>query len=316
MNMSNEIILRSVYGKVNQVYFIQPCPNPKTGKLPACVKTVDSNGDMILSEKEVQEMNAGNVHYVAANHVFEIVDGTHFNLDDVVDKANWESIEYCNWIAKDRFERDGNGDLVVDGNARKYGVADLYVERPGEFTKAKVNRKQLVFQACQYIYEDSEKDRIKKCRVLGRNLNNAMPADILDFLIERAERDPRKIIELYEGEDWKMHLFLLDAVDRGVIRKVDGIYKYDDKMLGASIESTITFLRDIRFKSLLNIIKRETYPEFLTQKEIEDIEVHSTDNIPHFNQDKTDEKTDNKPSDEDPKPVIRAVSPKPTQTKK
>ena len=54
--MSNVIILRSVYGKVNQTYFIQPCPNPRTGKLPLCVKTVDSNGDMILSEDEIRKM--------------------------------------------------------------------------------------------------------------------------------------------------------------------------------------------------------------------------------------------------------------------
>lgn len=94
--MNNEIILRSVYGKVNQIYFIQPCPNPKTGKLPPCVKTVDSHGDMILSEDEIQRMNAGLIHFVAANHVFEIVDGTTFNLDDVVDKAHWEAIEHCN----------------------------------------------------------------------------------------------------------------------------------------------------------------------------------------------------------------------------
>lgn len=88
MYMNNEIILRSVYGKVMQTYFIQPCPNPKTGKLPACVKTVDSHGDMILSEDEIKRMNAGLVHFVPASHVFEIVDGTTFNLDDIVDKAN------------------------------------------------------------------------------------------------------------------------------------------------------------------------------------------------------------------------------------
>ena len=55
--MSNEIILRSVYGKVNQTYFIQPCPNPRTGRLPDCVRTVDSNGDMILSEDDVRKMS-------------------------------------------------------------------------------------------------------------------------------------------------------------------------------------------------------------------------------------------------------------------
>lgn len=280
--MNNEIILRSVYGKVGQTYFIQPCPNPKTGKLPPCVKTVDSHGDMILSEDEVKRMNNGEVHFVPANYVFEIVDGTTYNLEDVVDKANWEAIEHCNWIAKDRYQRDANGDLIIDGGAKRYGVADLYIERVGEFTKAKVDKKQYIHRASSYIYEDSESERIKKARVLGRNLSNAIPADVLDFLIEIAEKNPKKIIDLYEGEDWKMHLFILDAIDRGVIRKADGIYKYDDKMLGGSIEATITFLRDIRFKKILDSIKRETYPNLLTKTEIKDLEEDITSGIPHF----------------------------------
>lgn len=282
--MSNEIILRSVYGKVGQIYFINPCPNPKTGKLPACVKTVDSQGDMILSEDEIKRMNSGEVHYVPADYVFEIVDGTGFNLDDVVDKANWEAIENCNWIAKDRNQRDDQGNLIIDGNAKRYGIADLYVFRPGQATKNKVDKKQYIYRALSYIYEDAESERIKKCRVLGRNLNTAIPVDILDYLIEIAEKTPKKIIDLYEGEDWKMHLFILDAVDRGVIRKADGIYKYDDKMLGGTIESTITFLRDIRFKKLVDSIKRETYPNLQTKSEILEMESELTVGIPHFDE--------------------------------
>ena len=280
--MNNEIIIRSVYGKVNQIYFIQPCPNPKTGKLPACVKTVNSNGDMILSEEEVAKMNRGEVHYVPADHVFQIVDGTRFDLDDIVDKANWQAIEHCNWIAKSRFERDAEGNLVIDGNSRKYGVADLYVEHPGEITRTRVSKKQLIHRACDYVYEDSESERLKKCRVLGRNLSSAMPADVLDFLIENAEKDPNKIIALYEGEDWKMHLFILDAVDRGVIRKGEGIYRYDDKTLGASMEAVILLFRDVRYKKLVDSIKRETYPNLLPKSEIEALENELTNGIPHF----------------------------------
>lgn len=280
--MNNEIILRSAYGKVGQTYFIQPCPNPRTGRLPDCVRTVDSNGDMILSEEDVKKMSSGIAHFVASNHVFEIMDGTSYDLDDIVDAANWASIEYCNWIAKDRFQRDAEGNLIVDGGARKYGVADLYVERPGEMVQFKVNKKEQIFNAERYIYEDSEAERIKKCRVLGRNLTKAIPADILDFLLEIAAKDPKKIINLYEGEDWKMHLFLLDAIDRGVIRKADGIYKYDDKMLGGSLEATITFLRDIRFKKLLDSIKRETYPELQPKQVISEMEEEFTKDVPYF----------------------------------
>lgn len=289
--MNDEIVLRSVYGKVDQTYFIQPCPNPRTGVFPPCVKTVNSNGDMILSEEEVRKMNAGEVHYVPADHVFEITDGTTFDLSDIVDAANWEAIKYCNWIAKDRFERDSNGNLIIDGNAKKYGAGKLYIHRPGEISKARVSRKQLVFRASQYIYDESHEELVKKCRVLGRDLSNARPADVLDYLIERAEKDPQKIIELYEGEDWKMHLFILDAMDRGVIRKNEGLYKYDDKMLGGTIEATIILLRDPRYKAILNSIKAETYPELLTKSEIQDIVDSQTDGIPHFDEPKTKAKT-------------------------
>ena len=267
--MNNEIILRSVYGKVNQIYFIQPCPNPRTGKFPDCVKTVDSHGDMILSEDDVKAMSSGEKHFIPANFVFEIVDGTRFDLDDIVDKAKWEAIEYCNWIAKDRYQRDSEGNLIIDGGTKRYGVADLYVERPGEITKVKLNKKQLVHRACSYIYEDSEQERIKKCKVLGRNLSNAMPSDIEDYLINFAEKDPKKIINLYEGEDWKMQLFIIDAIERGVIRRSEGIYKYDDKILGASMESVIIFLRDVRFKKILDSLKRETYPNLLPKQDID-----------------------------------------------
>ena len=283
--MSNEIILRSVYGKVSQIYFIQPCPNPRTGRLPECVKMVKGtpgNTEMILSEADIAAMSRGEKHFIPADEVFSIVDGTHFDLDDIVDKAKWEAIEHCNWIAKDRYQRDAEGNLIIDGGAKRYGVADLYVERPGEITKAKVNKKTVIFKALTYIYEDSEADRIKKCKVLGRNLSTAAPADILDFLIETAEKNPKKIIDLYESEDWKMHLFILDAIDKGVIRKSDGIYKYDDKMLGASLEATVTFLRDIRYKKILDSIKRETYPELQPKQVIAEMEDEFTKDIPHF----------------------------------
>ena len=111
---------------------------------------------------------------------------------------------------------------------------------------------------------------------------NAFPADVLDYLIEISEKTPSRIKDLYEGEDWKMHLFILDAIDKGVIRKVDGLFKYDDKIIGGTIEASIIFLRDIRYKKILDSIKRETYPNLLTKNEIDEINNDVTKGIPHF----------------------------------
>lgn len=285
--MSNVIVLRSAYARVGKEYFISPCPDPKTGRLPQCVKTVNSVGDMILSEKEVEQMGLGLAHFIPADHVFHVTDGTSFNLDDVVDAANWEAIKHCNWIAKDRDERDSMGNLLIDGSARKYGVADLYVERPGEEVRLKMTKKQLIFRASQYVYEDTESNRIKKAKVLGRDMRNAMTADVLDFLIETCEKYPEKVIKIYEGEDWKLHLFVLEAIDRHVIRKIAGSYMYDDKHLGGSMEAVIETVKDFRYKQMVDSIKKETYPEYGTRDSIEAAKDGMTSGIPHFDEDLT-----------------------------
>lgn len=265
--MNNVLIIRSVYGKVNQIYYIEPCPNPRTGRLPQCVKTVNSDGDMILSEKEVAAMNAGTVHFIPAGFTFEIIDGKTYDLDDLVQAAEWEAIEHCNWIAKDRYERNANGELIIDGGAKRYGVAELYVDRPGEVAASKVSKKRLVTRANTYVFDDTESNLVKKAKVMGRDLSRANPSDVVDYLTEIAERNPQKIINLYEGEDWKIHLFILEAIERGVIRLVDTFYKYDDKILGASLESTMIFLKDLRYKAILNSIKKETYPDYMSAEE-------------------------------------------------
>lgn len=57
-----------------------------------------------------------------------------------------------------------------------------------------------VINALTYIYADSEADRIKKAKILNRNLSVVYPADVLAFLIKIAEKEPEKILDLYEGK--------------------------------------------------------------------------------------------------------------------
>jgi len=54
----NIIVLRSVFGKVGQIIYIEPCKDPKTGRYPDCVRRVNSMGDMILSD---EDRNSGKI---------------------------------------------------------------------------------------------------------------------------------------------------------------------------------------------------------------------------------------------------------------
>ena len=71
IELSQKIVLRSVRGKVGNVIKIQPCKNPETGEYPECVKKVDSNDNMILSERE---RNVLTLRYIVGATQNEIAD--------------------------------------------------------------------------------------------------------------------------------------------------------------------------------------------------------------------------------------------------
>lgn len=255
------IILRSVYGKVGMKYYLNPVKDPRSGRFPECVKLVNSNGDMILTDAE---RNSGKV-YIAINRMFVVEDGTTFDLNDPWDKAEWEAIQFSPVIALARDQRDAKGNLLIDGDKKRYGTAELYVERPGYATAKRVSKKRLIHDAEDYILRDPQgaEGRLKMAKLLGKNMRNAPDADIEDFLLLIAEKDPEKIINLYRGDDINLRLLFIDAKDKGIIYIKNKVYLYSENqiVLGATDDAVITWMKDIRNRKVLELIRRETYPE-------------------------------------------------------
>jgi hypothetical protein len=74
---SNLIILRSVY-KITEM-IVEPARNPKTGRYPECVRPLDSNGNMVLSD---QDRKKSIDLLIPENKAIKIFDGKTFDLDD------------------------------------------------------------------------------------------------------------------------------------------------------------------------------------------------------------------------------------------
>lgn len=255
----SKIVLRSVFGKVGMKYYIQPCKD-KNGNWPECVKQVDSFGNMIVSDAE---RNSGKP-FIKVTETFTVEDGKTFDLTDPWDKARWEAIRNCPMIADFRGQRDAKGNLIIDGDSKRYGRAELYIERPGVEVQKKISKRQKIHDAESYIFDDPKgaEGRLKVARILGKHMSHASDSDIKDYLLEIASRDPDKIIKLYTGEDLELRTLFLDARDKGVIRSVSGIYVYGDGIsLGGTIDVVISWMRDPRNKKLLESIKRDTYPD-------------------------------------------------------
>lgn len=266
--MDNIVILRSVYGKVGQKYFLTPVKDPKTGRYPDCVKQVNSNGDMIMSDNE---RNSGDP-FIAVDRVFTITDGTQFDLNDPYQRVQWEAIKNSPIIAPSRDARDSKGNLLIDGAKAegmvaqmraRYGVAELYVETPGVEVASRVNRKRKVHDAETYIYEDPKgaEGRVLKARLLGKNMKNAPDSEVTMYLLKIAEKDPNKIIDLYTGTDTALRLLLIEAKERKIIVIKNKVYMFDEIALGVTDDAVIAFFKDPKNSKIVNFIMQETYPE-------------------------------------------------------
>lgn len=276
MQMDNIIHLRSVYGKVGQTYFLQPVIDPKTGRFPDCVRKVDSKGDMILSD---EDKNSGKP-LIPENRVFTIKDGDTFDLNDPWKKAEWESIKNSPIIAPSRDARDARGNLLIDGAKAegriaqmraRYGVAELYVETPGVEVAAKVNMKRKIHDAETYIFEDQKgaEGRALRAKLLGREMKNAPDSEVMNFLLQIANKDPQKIIDLYTGTDTNLRLLFIEAKERKVIIVKNKVYMYGNVVLGTTDDSVIEFFKVPKNAKLVELITRDTYPEMYPEEEEE-----------------------------------------------
>lgn len=279
-DLSQKIILRSVRGKVGNIVKIQPCKNPETGEYATCVKRVDSNGDMILSEKERNDPNR--IYFVKETDVFDIVDGTTFDLSNVRQRFIWEAIQYCPLIAPDYYAKDSKGNSLINGtpgdytlkdylnrNPRRFGIAELYIERPGVEANRRVSRRKLKHDAESFIYNDDRgyDGRVLKARLLGHRMEGMADADVTDYLLQVADKDPDKIINLYTGGDTAVRLLFIEARDKNIIIHKNKLYTYaDNVVLGATDDAAILFLKDPRNANVYKLIKQDTYPELTTKE--------------------------------------------------
>ena len=268
--INNLVVLRSVFGKVGQKYYLNPAKDAKTGRYPECVKHVNSQGDLILTDAE---RNSGK-YYVKEDEVIIVEDGTTFDLNNEVEAARWEAIKNCPLIAPERFAKDANGNNLIDGTTDmrskkpRYGIAELYVDRPGLDSKNRVTKKKLIHEAVAYILDDERgyEGHLLRAKLLGKKMENMPASDVEDYLIQVAEKDPQKIISLYTGDDLTLRLLFYDAKDKHVIIRKNGVYIYSDNtVLGATDDAALSWMKQARNKKTLDLMSRDTYPEMYAE---------------------------------------------------
>lgn len=278
ITFDNIIVLRNIYDKVTDMkYYLQPCRDKVTGQYPKCVKKVleYGKGQMIMSDKERDEYSEGKVAFFPEDQIFVIQNGKTYNLDNMWDAAEWECIKNHQLIVPDRNARDSQGNLIIDGpistpnKPTRNGIAELYIDRPGLDTQRRVSKKQLRHRAESFIYDDvrGADGQRNMARILGKDMSNQPIADVIDFLTRIAEKDPEKIINLYTGGDISLRLLFIEAKEKHVIYLKNKLYLYGDSIvLGATDDAVLAWMKDPKNLQVLELIKKDTYPEYQVQE--------------------------------------------------
>ena len=261
--MDNKVItIRSVY-KVKEYHF-QPTKQPNGLNWPWVKQTrvgLDGRSEMVLSDAE--RNNPESAYFIPEDLDVVVVDGTTFNLADKRQANIWNAIKNHDLFAPSRDARDENGVLLIDGDAKKYGTAELYIDVPGEESERSVSRKKLIMQAFRYVEEDSVDGRLTKCKLLGKNMKYAPSSDVEDYLYQVAEKSPNKIIDLYTNGDTALRLLLIEAKDKNIIRKKNGVLMYGESVLGMTDDAVILFFKTPSNKAIFEEIKKATFPQFV-----------------------------------------------------
>lgn len=269
-SLENKIItIRSAYGKLKEYHF-QPCKQRNGLNQPFVRKVrynADGSSEMILSEADMRDPESA--YFIPEDMDIVVTDGTTFDLSDPLQKNKWLAIKDSDLIVPTRDAKDEHGNLIIDGDKRRYGLAELWVDVPGEQSEKSVNRKKLITKAWTYIENDSVSGRLTKCKLLGRVMRNAPDSDVMDYLYQKAEKSPATVIELYTSSDMALKLLIIDAKDRNKIIKKNGMFMYGDNILGATDDAVIQFCKTPANKKVLDMLKADVYPEYARQTENE-----------------------------------------------
>lgn len=240
---------------------------------------------MDLSEAERADPN--HIYFIPEDMDITVTEGTTFDLSDPLQYNKWMAIKDSDVIAPMRDARDADGNLLIDGNKQRYGIAELYVDVAGEDSERSINRRKTIHQAVDFVLNDSMNGILTKCRLLGRNMKNAPFTDAQDYLLQEADKHPSRIIDLYTGQDSGLQLLLLDAKEKGILVKKNGWFMYGETNLGANDDAVITFLKTPLNKPILDALKLHVYPEYAVQLQKAEEPVNTPVEAPPINPPKT-----------------------------
>jgi hypothetical protein len=72
---------------------------------------------------------------------------------------------------------------------------------------------------------------------------------------------------------------MIDAKEKNIIRKTNGLWMYGDNVLGATDDAILLYMKTPQNKVIYDALRDETYPEYAKKAEVVKLDIESADEI-------------------------------------
>ena len=216
----------------------------KTGKTtvnPVKDSTGWYRGIPRLSEEDKRKLKV----YATPESRFTLYDGVTFDLAREDQRVTWEWVKYAPCIAP------------TQEAVQHTRGAEFYPFIEDKAAEEAVATKLVKYKATNYIVQDNPINYAARALLLGVNMKHMKPIVIQEFLLDIAETDPGRILEVYESQEMSTKLMFLKAIEKNVIIRDGQTYRFGNSILGMTEKSCVAWLRDSKHKHLVEAIENE-----------------------------------------------------------
>lgn len=237
------ITLKNVFGHKDSKMVIFPVRDARTGWYKGIDKLSDEekkntkfwiDPDDAPKDRPVKETITHNVA---------------FDLNDSVQEMTWNWVKFHSAIAEN-----------ID-KAQK-SKAYYYIDNKNVEDQKALDADDLLLDVLTLIKNDRDDNLSGRARVLGFNMEGESPTAIRRFLnkMAKSKASIHRVNDAYNADGMAIQLLFLKAVDKNVIKQVNGIFMYSTAPLGPTEESCVKYLQDPINRELVLSIEKEINP--------------------------------------------------------
>jgi len=213
-----------------------------------------------LSDRDKEDANyyvtVGNKVDPHLNTKLVLKDGLRLDLSQEVDRITWEWLKHCPELAMSYQEAQSSKSL-------------FYVNIEGRESEIKNKKAKEVLEAMQLVVNDPASNHVNRVLLLGFDMEGENPSTIEEYLLEKAQKDPKAIMRVYRDKSMKLNLLYLRAKKARIVTEDADtkVVKFGSTILGLSDESAIAFLQSN--EDILELLERDVDPEYYNNKKSE-----------------------------------------------